>query len=137
MVANSTLRRLFVGGELKGGLDVVTEMKEEEGSLKSLFPPEDKGVPLEERLRALVSSSKSMLFMKGVPDAPRCGFSRRAVALLREHGVPFESFDILTDNSVREGLKKVFNWPTFPQLYVDGNLVGGLDVLTEMAVSCY
>ncbi|GBE90052.1 glutaredoxin [Sparassis latifolia] len=84
------------------------------------------------RLRALMNNDRVVLFMKGVPDAPRCGFSRRIVALLREQGVPFSSFDILTDESVRAGLKVLNNWPTFPQLIVNGEFVGGLDIVQEM-----
>lgn len=68
----------------------------------------------------------------GNPDGPRCGFSRQAVALLREAGVEFTHFDILGDDAVRQGLKKFSNWPTYPQLYVDGNLVGGLDIMKEL-----
>ena len=71
--------------------------------------------------------------MKGSPANERCGFSRTIVALLREHAVTFDSFDILTDNDVRQGLKKFSDWPTYPQLYVDGELVGGLDIVQEMA----
>lgn len=73
-----------------------------------------------------------MLFMKGTPDTPRCGFSRRIVALLREQNVAFSSFDILGDDSVRAGLKELNNWPTFPQLIVKGEFVGGLDIVQEM-----
>lgn len=70
--------------------------------------------------------------MKGEPSAPRCGFSSKIVALLQEEKVKFGSFDILTDNSVREGLKSYSNWPTYPQLYINGKLVGGLDILKEL-----
>lgn len=101
--------------------------------------PSDGGAPAPEteeevnaRLRALMEKDRVMLFMKGNPDAPRCGFSRRIVALLRNEEVPFGSFDILTDQSVRSGLKVLNNWPTFPQLVVKGEFVGGLDVVTEM-----
>lgn len=73
-----------------------------------------------------------MLFMKGTPDVPRCGFSRRIVALLRDQNVQFSSFDILGDESVRAGLKVMNNWPTFPQLIVKGEFVGGLDIVQEM-----
>eukprot|EP00968_Pinguiococcus_pyrenoidosus_P008620 scaffold630_cov218-Pinguiococcus_pyrenoidosus.AAC.1 len=90
---------------------------------------------LEERLRSLVGGSPAMLFMKGNPDAPRCGFSRRIVELLREEGWDFGYFDILQDNAVREGLKKFSDWPTYPQLYVKGELVGGLDLVQEMKES--
>lgn len=71
--------------------------------------------------------------MKGYPDQPRCGFSRRIVDLLRTQGVEFSSFDILSDESVRQGLKVLNNWPTFPQLIINGEFVGGLDVVKEMA----
>ncbi|KAI0029424.1 glutaredoxin [Vararia minispora EC-137] len=88
---------------------------------------------LEERLRALMNKSRVVLFMKGSPDVPRCGFSRRTVALLREHAIDFTHFDILTDESVRGGLKVLNDWPTFPQLIINGEFVGGLDIVTEMA----
>jgi len=74
-----------------------------------------------------------MLFMKGVPDAPRCGFSRQIVEILQSKQVPFASFDILGDEEVRAGLKTYSDWPTFPQLYVGGSLIGGLDIVKEMA----
>lgn len=87
----------------------------------------------EESLRALVNSAPVLLFMKGSPAEPKCGFSKKIVALLREHQVPFSAFDILSDDQVRQGLKKLSNWPTYPQLYVRGSLIGGLDIVTEMA----
>ena len=79
-----------------------------------------------------VASAPVVLFMKGSPDAPRCGFSRRIVALLQDQKVSFAHFDILSDESVRAGLKVVNNWPTFPQLIVNGEFVGGLDIVQEM-----
>lgn len=88
---------------------------------------------LDSRLNALVKTDSVMLFMKGVPSAPRCGFSRQVVELLHENQIPFGSFDILTDDTVRQGLKKFSNWPTYPQIYVNGDLIGGLDILKEMA----
>ncbi|KAG8465210.1 hypothetical protein KFE25_012573 [Diacronema lutheri] len=87
---------------------------------------------LDDRLKALVSSAPTMLFMKGSPDAPRCGFSRQIVELLRAEGVPFGHFDILADEDVRHGLKAFSNWPTYPQLYAGGKLVGGLDIVREL-----
>lgn len=87
---------------------------------------------LEQRLRGLMNQSKVVLFMKGSPDQPRCGFSRKIVGLLRDEKVDFTSFDILTDESVRQGLKKLNDWPTYPQLIVKGELVGGLDIVQEM-----
>lgn len=74
-----------------------------------------------------------MAFIKGTPAAPQCGFSRRFVELLKKEKITFGSFNILSDPGVRDGLKKFSNWPTYPQLYVNGELVGGLDVCTELA----
>ena len=71
--------------------------------------------------------------LQGSPSAPRCGFSRRVAAMLEATGKPFGNFDILEDEAVRQGLKEFSNWPTFPQLYVDGELVGGCDVLEQLA----
>ena len=72
-------------------------------------------------------------FFQGSPDQPSCGFSNQMVQLLRSQGVLFDSFDILSNPAVREGLKAYSNWPTFPQLYVNGKLLGGLDVAKELA----
>ena len=88
--------------------------------------------PLDDRLRALTHKAPVMLFMKGTPDAPRCGFSRTAIELLRDAKISFETFDILSDEEVRQGLKKFSNWPTYPQLYGDGKLIGGLDIMKEL-----
>jgi Grx4 family monothiol glutaredoxin len=78
-----------------------------------------------------------MVFIKGTPDAPRCGFSRQIVEILRSTVPPVEfgHFNILEDEAVRQGLKTYSEWPTFPQLYVGGKLVGGLDVCKELASS--
>lgn len=73
-----------------------------------------------------------MLFMKGSPSQPKCGFSKKLIALMQESNATFESFDILTDDDVRQGLKTFSNWPTFPQLYVRGELIGGLDIVQEL-----
>ncbi|GAB0497472.1 hypothetical protein MMPV_008805 [Pyropia vietnamensis] len=93
----------------------------------------DDDAGLQTRLAALVRRSPVMLFMKGTPDSPRCGFSRQIVGLLRDTGVPFDTFDILGDPAVRAGLKTYAQWPTYPQLYVKGEFVGGLDVVNELA----
>ena len=73
--------------------------------------------------------------MKGSPAAPRCGFSRQITEILSSNNIPFASFDILSDESVRAGLKTLSDWPTFPQLYVHGEFVGGLDIIKEIATS--
>jgi len=85
---------------------------------------------LHERLSLLVKAAPVMLFMKGTPSAPQCGFSRQLVALLRENSVKYGFFNILADDEVRQGLKEFADWPTFPQLWVDGELVGGLDIVS-------
>ena len=85
---------------------------------------------LHERLTNLVKAAPVMLFMKGTPSAPQCGFSRQLVALLRENSVKYGFFNILADDEVRQGLKEFADWPTFPQLWVDGELVGGLDIVS-------
>lgn len=81
---------------------------------------------LTERLKRLIFSAPVMVFMKGSPSAPRCGFSRQTADLLQSQGISFGSFDILNDEEVREGLKKYSDWPTFPQVYAHGELIGGL-----------
>jgi Grx4 family monothiol glutaredoxin len=75
---------------------------------------------LNERLKGLINSAPVILFMKGSPQEPRCGFSRQIVEILKNQNVVFSFFDILSDNEVREGLKKFSNWPTYPQLYAKG-----------------
>ncbi|KAI9824275.1 MAG: monothiol glutaredoxin grx4 [Thelocarpon impressellum] len=83
------------------------------------------------RLSSLVRAAPVMLFMKGTPSAPQCGFSRQLVALLRGRGVRYGFFNILADDEVRQGLKTFADWPTFPQLWANGELVGGLDIVKE------
>ncbi|PYH78837.1 monothiol glutaredoxin-4 [Aspergillus uvarum CBS 121591] len=83
------------------------------------------------RLAELVKAAPVMLFMKGTPSAPQCGFSRQLVGILRERSVKYGFFNILADEDVRQGLKEFADWPTFPQLWVDGELVGGLDIVKE------
>ncbi|XP_065185312.1 glutaredoxin-3-like [Sycon ciliatum] len=90
---------------------------------------------LNEKLKGLIESASVMLFMKGDPQTPRCGFSRQIVALLNENKVTFSTFDILTDDQVRQGLKKYSDWPTFPQLYIKGELAGGLDIAKELVAN--
>lgn len=126
-----TYPQVYVKGELVGGLDVVKEMIAE-GELKEMIPQEAQGEDLNARLKSVITQQRVMLFMKGSPDAPECGFSRTIVGLLKEAGFTFGHFDILLDNAVRQGLKTYSNWKTFPQLYVEGELIGGLDVVKEL-----
>lgn len=87
---------------------------------------------LKERLKKLINQAPCMLFMKGNPANPRCGFSRTIVSLLDNYNTDYKTFDILQDNDVREGLKTFSNWPTYPQLYLTGELIGGLDIVKQM-----
>ena len=80
----------------------------------------------------MLNENKVFLFMKGTPSFPQCGFSARAVAILRELDVQFGSCDILEDEEVRQGIKEYGNWPTIPQLYVNKELIGGSDIMMEM-----
>ncbi|GLD97240.1 hypothetical protein PINS_up022078 [Pythium insidiosum] len=131
-----TYPQLYVNGSLIGGLDIVKEMKAEGSLVEQLGlskSVEEAEAAFQESLRALVNSAPVLLFMKGSPQEPKCGFSKKTVKLLRDHHIPFSSFDILSDEQVRQGLKKFSNWPTYPQLYVRGKLIGGLDILNEMA----
>lgn len=87
------------------------------------------------RLAQLVKAAPVMLFMKGTPSSPQCGFSRQIVGLLRENGVKYGFFNILADEDVRQGLKEYAEWPTFPQLWMNGELVGGLDIVSAELVA--
>lgn len=84
------------------------------------------------KIEGLVHSSRVVLFMKGNKMFPQCGFSAQVVGLLKETGVEFDTHNVLADAEIRQGLKEYSNWPTFPQLYVDGQLVGGCDIVTEL-----
>ncbi len=87
---------------------------------------------LRQRIESTIGQQRIMLFMKGSPSMPQCGFSAAVVQVLKQIGVPFGSHNILADPDLREGLKNYSNWPTFPQLYVDGKLVGGADIVREL-----
>lgn len=87
---------------------------------------------IEEQIKELVESNDVVLFMKGSPDFPQCGFSSRASQILKECGAKFASVDVLQNNEVREGIKQYSNWPTIPQLYIRGEFVGGSDIVMEM-----
>ncbi|KAI0172112.1 glutaredoxin [Hypoxylon sp. FL1284] len=93
-----------------------------------LLSPEEE---LKKKLHGLVNAAGVMLFMKGTPGEPQCGFSRQMVGILRERSVKYGFFNILADDDVRQGLKVFADWPTYPQLWVAGELVGGLDIVKE------
>ena len=91
---------------------------------------------VQERIEEIVKNNDVVLFMKGSPQFPMCGFSGRAVQLLKTCGVSqFKTVDVLQDEAIRQGIKTYANWPTIPQLYVRGEFIGGSDILAEMAQS--
>eukprot|EP00484_Ammonia_sp_Unknown_P006939 CAMPEP_0197075540 /NCGR_PEP_ID=MMETSP1384-20130603/211663_1 /TAXON_ID=29189 /ORGANISM="Ammonia sp." /LENGTH=343 /DNA_ID=CAMNT_0042514389 /DNA_START=17 /DNA_END=1048 /DNA_ORIENTATION=+ len=129
-----TFPQLYINGKLIGGLDVIKE-KIEDDEFQEMLPKETKNAQqtLNDRLKSLVHQKTVMLFMKGTPSQPQCGFSNQMIQLLKQQGVSdYGHFNILDDMEVRQGLKKYSNWPTYPQLYVKGQLLGGLDVVKEM-----
>ena len=87
---------------------------------------------IEQEIKEQISSNPILLYMKGSPDSPQCGFSSKATQLLISCGKPFSFVDILSNPEIRANLPKVSNWPTFPQLFIDGDLVGGSDIMVEM-----
>jgi len=85
-----------------------------------------------EKIDNLLQQNKIMVFMKGNKLMPQCGFSNNVVQILNTLGVPFETIDVLSDPEVRQGIKEYSNWPTIPQVYIDGQFVGGSDILIEL-----
>ncbi|CAH1802899.1 unnamed protein product, partial [Owenia fusiformis] len=112
--------------------------KVEKHANSTITLPSQPAAPVQDlntRLKTLINSAPCMVFMKGVPDQPRCGFSKTLMQILRDNSIKFSSFNILEDEEVRQGLKKFSDWPTYPQVYVNGELIGGLDIIKEMAES--
>ena len=87
---------------------------------------------IEERIRQQVTENEIVLFMKGTPQFPQCGFSGKSVQLLKACGAQFKGIDVLADPEIRDGIKRYSNWPTVPQLYVRGEFVGGSDIMSEL-----
>ena len=87
---------------------------------------------LRQRIADTIAKDRVMLFMKGNPQMPQCGFSAAVVGMLKETGATYGSYNILADPELREGLKEYSSWPTFPQLYVDGKLIGGADIVRDL-----
>jgi len=87
---------------------------------------------VKKRIEDMLNQNKVVLFMKGTPQFPQCGFSARAAAILAALEVPYHSVDVLSDAEIRQGIKEYGNWPTIPQLYVNKELIGGSDIMMEM-----
>jgi monothiol glutaredoxin len=88
--------------------------------------------PIREAIERALAENRVILFMKGTPEQPACGFSRRTVAALQALDAPFAAVDVLPDPRIRQELSALSDWPTIPQLFVDGELVGGCDIVTEL-----
>ncbi len=93
---------------------------------------EDTQTQLREQIQKAITDNPVVLFMKGTPEQPRCGFSARTVAALEATGSPFAAVDVLPHPAIRQVVSEISNWPTIPQLFVNGELVGGCDIVTEM-----
>ena len=88
--------------------------------------------PVHERIRSAIETDPVVLFMKGTPVFPQCGFSAVTVQVLSESGVKFKAYNVLEDDDLRQGIKQFSDWPTIPQLYVKGEFIGGCDIVREM-----
>lgn len=143
LIKNSTILKELSGADPKEFISALNQFSEKPktapaaavpepaASASAAEPAEELTEALNDRLTKLTGAAPVMLFMKGSPSSPQCGFSRQLVAILREHQVRFGFFDILKDDSVRQGLKAFSDWPTFPQLYINGEFQGGLDIIKE------
>jgi monothiol glutaredoxin len=98
----------------------------------AVVPAEEQPNPIREAIAGAIDEHRVILFMKGTPEAPACGFSARTVAMLQSLQAPFAAVDVLPDPRIRQELSAISNWPTIPQLFVDGELLGGCDIVTEM-----
>ena len=102
------------------------------GAVDTPEPAGPEGNPIREAIAEAIAEHRVILFMKGTPEAPACGFSARTVAILQSLETPFAAVDILPDPRIRQELSALSSWPTIPQLFVDGELVGGCDIVIEM-----
>jgi len=91
--------------------------------------------PIRQGIDKLVKAHDVVLFMKGTPEFPQCGFSQRVVSILNHMAVPYAGVNVLLDDAVREGIKAYADWPTIPQLYIKGEFIGGCDIVTEMSAN--
>ncbi|GAC1352058.1 MAG: Grx4 family monothiol glutaredoxin [Polyangiales bacterium] len=87
---------------------------------------------LKQKLEGLLTTNKVLLFVKGTKSFPQCGFSNAVINIFKEIGAPFETVNILADQDIRQGMKEYSSWPTFPQVYVGGEFIGGCDIVREM-----
>ncbi|SPP85768.1 glutaredoxin 3 [Drosophila guanche] len=114
------------------GVDIAAISSKSKKLAESASSAASTGQSLDDRLKALVNKAPLMIFMKGDRNGPRCGFSKQLIAIVNDTSLPYETFDILSDEEVRQGLKTYSDWPTYPQVYVKGELIGGLDIIKEL-----
>ena len=84
------------------------------------------------KIQSQIDQNRVILYMKGTKEMPQCGFSARVVQMINSYGVPYETVDVLADPEIRQGIKEISNWPTIPQLYINGKFIGGCDICIEM-----
>jgi len=84
------------------------------------------------KIQSQIDQNRVILYMKGTKEMPQCGFSARVVQMINSYGVPYETVDVLADPEIRQGIKEISNWPTIPQLYINGKFIGGCDICVEM-----
>ena len=123
--SSSPLRRLFSSNDENTSHSDFDAVKKDMNNLGEISK-------VHELIKSHVSSNRIMLYMKGSPSAPQCGFSARVISVLKSHDVPFSSVNVLEYDEIREGIKTFSDWPTIPQLYVDGEFVGGCDIIEQM-----
>ena len=110
----------------------ITATSEPESGLGRPISEADSSAVPNDRIQSMVDSSKVFLLIKGTPQRPLCGFSANTIAVIESFGVPYQTFDVLSDESIRDAAKRFAGWPTFPQIYVNGEFVGGNDILMDM-----
>jgi Grx4 family monothiol glutaredoxin len=126
--------QVYVDGELVGGCDIILELAEA-GELKEACSSKESKVQnaINDRIKSMLAAQDVILFMKGTRTEPRCGFSAKVVQALDAIGVEYATFDILQDEPIRQGLKEYSQWPTYPQCFYKSELIGGCDIILEMA----
>ncbi len=102
------------------------------GDEQQTAPPANAGGDVNDRIRTDITNNKIVVYMKGNPQAPQCGFSAAVVEVMEEIGLPYETRDVLQDPEIRQGIKAFSNWPTIPQIYANGEFIGGCDITLEM-----
>ena len=100
--------------------------------MREAHPQEVNEMSVQDRIKEQIGNDNIVLYMKGTPQFPQCGFSGQSVQILQACGAKFASYDVLSDPEIRQGIKDFANWPTIPQLYINGEFVGGCDIMTDL-----